>query len=100
MLITCGSAGESRAIARHLVQNQLAAGVQIVPIESVYTWEGEVVEDDELLLICKTRRDRYLEIESTVRGMHSYEVVPIFMLEMSEGSRPYLDWIDDATAGA
>ena len=100
MLITCGSAEESRAIARHLVQNQLAAGVQIVPIESVYTWEGEVVEDDEVLLICKTRRDRYREIESSVRGMHSYEVAPIYMIEMSEGNRPYLDWIDDATAGA
>jgi len=100
VLIACGSAEESRAIARHLVQHQLAAGVQIIPIESIYTWEGEVVENDEVLLICKTRRDRFREIESTVRGMHSYEVAPIYMIEMSEGSRPYLAWIDEATAGA
>jgi periplasmic divalent cation tolerance protein len=70
VLITCGSAEESRTIARRLVEQRLAAGVQMLPIETIYTWAGEVVEDDEVLLICKTRRDRYGEIESIVRRMH------------------------------
>lgn len=97
VVITCGSDGEAGAIARHLVENRLAAGVQMFPIESVYTWQGEVVEDDEWLLIGKTRRDRFPEIEVAVRSLHSYEVVPIYTVPIDEGGRPYLEWIDSAT---
>lgn len=98
VVITCGSEQESGKIARHLVENRLAAGVQIVPIESVYTWQDEVVEDHEWLLICKTVRDRYQQIETAVLRLHSYEVAPIYMIPMTEGTRPYLAWIDAATA--
>ena len=97
VIITCGSLEEARSIARHLVAARLAAGVQIIPIESVYTWEEEVVEDEEWLLICKTVHDRYEQIETAVTDLHSYDVAPIYMIEMSEGSRPYLDWIDQVT---
>lgn len=47
VLITCGEAGEARSIARSLVESHLAAGVQIVPIDSVYVWDGAVVDDRE-----------------------------------------------------
>lgn len=97
VVITCGSVEEARSIARHLVDARLVAGVQIIPIESVYLWDGEVAEDDEWILICKTVGDRYTQIESAVRRLHSYEVAPIYMIEMSEGSRPYLDWIEEVT---
>lgn len=98
VVVTCGSDDEARTIARHLVEARLAAGVQIVPIESVYTWEGEVVEDHEWLLVCKTRSERYGQIESAVRNLHSYEVVPIYMIEMSSAGAAYRQWIDAATA--
>lgn len=96
VIITCGSVDEARTIARHLVEARLAAGVQIIPIESVYAWRGEVAEDDEWVLICKTVTERYPQIESAVRRLHSYEVAPIYMIEMSQGSRPYLAWIEES----
>jgi periplasmic divalent cation tolerance protein len=97
VIITCGSEDEARSIARQLVGVGLVAGAQIVPIASLYTWQGEVVEDDEWLLICKAVRPRYAQIEEAVMNLHSYEVAPIYMVAMTEGSRPYLDWIDEVT---
>lgn len=93
-LVACGDRGEGHLIARRLVEAGLAAGVQLIPIESVYTWEGEVVEDQEWLLIAKTRRDRFDQIRSVVEEMHSYELPPVLMIDIDAASRPYLDWID------
>jgi periplasmic divalent cation tolerance protein len=95
VLITCGDPGEARVVAHRLVQEHLAAGVQLIPIESIYRWDDEVVEDTEVLVIAKTRRDRFVEIETLVDEMHSYEVPPLVMLEMAAASAPYLAWIDD-----
>jgi periplasmic divalent cation tolerance protein len=93
VLVTCGSEDEARGIARHLVEARLAAGVQIIPISSIYTWEDEVVEDREHLLICKTRTALYDDIESTVTEHHSYDVPPILMLEIDRASSRYSEWI-------
>ena len=96
VLITCADLAEAKGIARHLVESGLAAGTQIVPIESIYRWGGEVVEDQEWLMLVKTRGDRFEAIESAVRHMHSYEVPPILMIEIDEASHPYLAWIDES----
>lgn len=99
VLITCGGPGEARDIARRLVETDLAAGVQILPIDSIYRWKGEVVEDQETLLIVKTRTDRFEAIRTTVADMHSYEVPPVLMIDMDLASKPYLDWIDESIGG-
>ncbi|MET0565967.1 MAG: divalent-cation tolerance protein CutA [Acidimicrobiia bacterium] len=99
VLITCGESEEAREIARYLVESGLAAGGQIVPIESIYRWGGEIVEDHEWLILVKTHRDLFLKIESIVHEMHSYEVPPVLMLAMDAASRPYLDWITENTGG-
>jgi periplasmic divalent cation tolerance protein len=93
-LITCGTTSEAQSIARHLVESRLAAGVQIIPIGSVYAWDDEVVEDHEWLLIAKTRRDRFEQIMATVNEMHSYLVPPVLMFDIDSASAPYLEWID------
>jgi periplasmic divalent cation tolerance protein len=95
VLITCGDLGEARVVARRLVVERLAAGTQMLPIDSIYRWQGEVVEDTEVLVLAKTKRDRFDEIEALVDGLHSYEVPPIVMLEMDVASSPYLAWIDE-----
>lgn len=97
VLVTCGSEDEAGLIARTLVDDRLAAGVQIFPIDSVYTWQGEVVEDSEWVLIVKTRRDRYSEIEKRVHELHSYKVPPILMLDIARADAAYLAWIDSLT---
>jgi periplasmic divalent cation tolerance protein len=94
VLVTTGSADEARAVARDLVEARLAAGAQLFPIDSVYWWQGEVVEDAEVVVLVKTRRDRFDAICARVEEMHSYEVAPIVMLDMAAANQPYLDWID------
>jgi periplasmic divalent cation tolerance protein len=53
-----------------------------------------VVEDQEWLLIAKTRRDRFDQIKAVVEELHSYEVPPVLMIDIDAAGRPYLDWID------
>jgi periplasmic divalent cation tolerance protein len=97
VLITCGEREEARAISRRLVSDGAAAGVQMLPIDSVYRWQGEVVEDEEWLLIAKTRSDRFESVAAVVEELHSYEVPPLLMIGMDDASRPYLEWIDQST---
>ncbi|MGH8873505.1 MAG: divalent-cation tolerance protein CutA [Acidimicrobiia bacterium] len=94
ILITCGEPYEARSIARRLVETRVAAGAQIIPIGSIYRWEGEVVEGREWILVAKTRRDRFESVRSVVDELHSYEVPPVLMIAIDEASRPYLAWID------
>jgi periplasmic divalent cation tolerance protein len=94
ILITCGSGDEARVIARRLVESRLAAGAQMFPIESVYRWEDEVVEEAEVVVLAKTRSERFDAIRAMVEELHTYEVPPILMIEVSAAHQPYLDWID------
>lgn len=97
VLVTVGSVEEGRGLARALVEERMAAGVQIMPIESVYVWEEKLMEDSEWLLIVKTRRDRFEEIEMAVRQRHSYDVPPVVMVGIEAANGDYLDWIDQLT---
>ncbi len=97
VLITVGAHEEARVIGRHLVEAGLAAGAQIIPIDSIYAWNNEIVDDNEWLMIVKTTRDRFPEIESAVTEMHSYEVPPIVMVGMDAANADYLAWIDSLT---
>ncbi|MGH8952593.1 MAG: divalent-cation tolerance protein CutA [Acidimicrobiia bacterium] len=99
VLITCADRDEGRGIARRLVEANVAAGVQLIPIESVYRWEGALVEDDETLLVVKTRTDRFEAISAVVDEMHSYEIPPVLMIRIDEASPRYLDWIDHSVEG-
>ncbi len=94
VLITCGREEEARLIARRLVAGSLAAGVQIVAIESIYSWQDEIVEDHEWLLVAKTRAELFDSIETIVDEMHSYEVPPVLAIDVSAATAPYLAWID------
>lgn len=95
VLVTVGDADEARQIAGLLVSRRLAAGVQMIPIESVYEWQGEIVEDTETLLIAKTRRELMRGIETLVDDHHSYDVPPVVMIPLVEGLDSYLNWIDE-----
>ncbi len=100
VLITCGDQDEAGLIARLLVEGSLAAGVQMVPISSIYLWGGDVVEDSEWLLMAKTRADRFESIETLVAENHSYQVPPVLMIGIAAATRPYLAWIDESIGPA
>jgi periplasmic divalent cation tolerance protein len=95
VLITCADREEGRGIGRRLVESRLAAGVQLIPIDSIYRWKGDLVEDHETLLVVKTRADRFEAISAVVDELHSYEVPPVLMVRIDEASSQYLDWIDE-----
>ena len=99
VLVTTGSAENAEAVARALVGEHLAACVNILPgIRSIYRWQGKVADDAEWLLVIKTERARFAELETRVRSLHTYEVPEIVALEIVEGSAPYLEWLLGAVA--
>ena len=97
VLTTVSGAEQARAAAKELVERKLAACVQSAPISSCYFWDGEVVEDAEILLFIKTRAELYPQVEAAIREMHSYATPEIVCLPIVAGSAPYLEWIFDAT---
>ena len=98
VLVTCGSEEEALKIANALVESRLAACVNLVaPIRSIYRWEERIWDEKEWLLIIKTQRDRFEDLEKKVKSLHSYSVPEIVSLPIVEGSSSYLDWIRENT---
>jgi periplasmic divalent cation tolerance protein len=97
VMCSCPDNGSAAGLARTLVENRLAACVQIVPIQSVYAWKGEVCTEEERLLLIKTRAVLYSPIESYIIANHPYEVPEIVMIPLQEGLGSYLSWIDVMT---
>ena len=96
VLVTCGSEEEALKIANALVEGHLAACVSLVsPIRSIYRWEGKIWDEKEWLLIIKTQKERFEELEKKVKSVHSYSVPEIISLPVGEGSLPYLNWLEE-----
>lgn len=96
VFMTASSQNEAATIARALVEERLAACVNIVPsIRSVYRWEEKVCDEGEVLLIAKTRRDLFERLSDRVCAIHSYDVPEVVGIGIVEGSGPYLAWIDE-----
>lgn len=97
VLTNCGSAREAGRIAQALVKKRLAACVNTVtaPVESVYRWKGQVEKAKEYLLLIKTSRARFADVERTIRELHSYEVPEVIALPIMAGSRDYLSWLTE-----
>jgi len=94
VLMSAASREEAARLAEMLVGARLAACVQIMPeMESIYHWEGAIRRDPEILLLAKTTRGRFEELEREVRALHSYETPEIIALSITAGSAPYLDWL-------
>ena len=97
ILVTGASRRECRKIARHLVEARLAACVNITqPIQSVYRWEGKLVDEMEFLLLIKSTRGLFPEIKAEISKLHSYQTPEIICLPIIDGSRDYLQWVSDS----
>ena len=97
VLVTAPAGEEASSIAEALVNERLAACVNLVPgVESVYRWEGKVNRDRETLLIIKSTGDRYAELEQRVKELHSYSTPEIISISIDRGDGAYLGWLRDS----
>lgn len=87
---------QAQKIARYLVEQKLAACVQISgPIESIYHWKEKMETSREWLLLIKTREDLFKKVKSSIKKLHSYETPEIIAVPIIKGSKEYLNWLDD-----
>ena len=96
--ITAPDRDRAESIARVLVGERLAACVNIVTgVRSIYRWEGQIHEENEVLCLVKTRPDLFATVCARVTALHPYDVPEILAFEVAEGSAAYLDWLATAT---
>ena len=94
LVVYCSaSPEEADALARALVEERLAACVNIAPVRSCYIWEGKLNLDQEALLIIKTSRGSFEPLKKRILELHSYTLPEIIALPVAEGHQPYLDWL-------
>jgi periplasmic divalent cation tolerance protein len=94
VMTTLPSADKAAEIARAVVEEQLAACVNIVPaVRSIYRWQGATQDDVEALAIIKTTRDRYDALARRVLQLHPYELPELIALPLEGGHAPYLAWV-------
>ena len=98
VFMTAANGEEATRLAEMLVGAHLAACVQILPeIESVYRWQGKIERSSEVLLLVKTTRGKFDDLEREVRALHSYDTPEIVAVPIVAGSAPYLEWLNQAT---
>jgi periplasmic divalent cation tolerance protein len=85
----------AKSAARLFVERRLAACVQLLPIESVYSWRGEICDENEVLLLIKTRAERFGEVAELIKQIHTYDVPEIVQVPIVGGLAEYLGWIDN-----
>ncbi len=97
MFVMAANDVEATSIAQCLVQEKLAACVNIVgPVSSIYRWRGAIEKASEYLLLIKTSSRLVVRVERRVRELHSYEVPEIVAVKLAGGSQPYLAWIAES----
>ncbi|MEE8379474.1 MAG: divalent-cation tolerance protein CutA [Gammaproteobacteria bacterium] len=97
VLCTCPDQDSAQTIAEYLVDQGLAACVNILPgIQSIYTWQGKRESSQELLLVIKTTKNVYDALEKAIIGVHPYELPEIIAVNIEKGNAGYLSWISDS----
>ncbi len=94
---TCSNKDEAKNIAKVLIEEKLAACVQLSEIESFYSWNNEFCCDNETLLSIKTTKENFEKIKSKIKELHSYDLPEIIQLDITNASKEYLKFIGDNT---
>ena len=96
--ITAKNKEEARKIGKELLKARLAACVNIVDkMNSLYWWEGKIQDDNEAVLIAKTKESLVKEVVEKVKSIHSYSCPCIISLPILDGNKEYLDWLEKET---
>jgi periplasmic divalent cation tolerance protein len=95
VMTTCESEEQAGHLARHLIEQRVAACVNILPkARSVYRWKDKIEAADEYVLLIKTRRELFSSVRAEIEKIHTYEVPEIIALPIVDGSEAYLGWIE------
>jgi periplasmic divalent cation tolerance protein len=96
--VTMPDSARASALARALIDEGLAACVNIVPgVKSVYRWDGRMQEDEEVLCLIKTRPSAFDRARARILQLHPYEVPEILAFAVADGSPAYLAWLREST---
>ena len=99
VFVTCPGVSVGRRISRTLIQQRLAACVNLVPkIESCYRWQGKIERAAETLLVIKTTSRRFDALKRAVRRLHPYQCPEIIALPVTAGHQPYVRWVTESVA--
>lgn len=94
VLCTVPNESVGETLARTLVEERLAACVNLVPgVRSIYRWQDKVEDDREWLLVIKTSSETYAGLEARISALHPYEVCEVLAFDVAAGSKAYLDWL-------
>ena len=97
VMTACGNRAAAKQIATRLVEERAAACINLLPIYSVYRWQGEVQSEDEWLLLIKTRAETVSQMRDRIKALHPYEVPEILVLPVQDADADYLAWLMDNT---
>lgn len=98
VLITAPKEEDAAALANALVEARLAACVNIIrQIRSIYRWQGKIEDDQEVLMIAKTRKECFAGLMKKVKELHAYTVPEIIALPIITGYEGYLGWLREET---
>lgn len=98
VLCTVNDLSIAKNLSKTLLEKRLIACANIAPqVLSMYEWKGEIVTDDEFLMIFKTNSSLFDELKAEIKHLHPYEVPEIISFKIDNGSKEYLDWIDKVT---
>lgn len=98
VLTTVSTKEKAAEIAKKLVENKLAACVNVLPsVSSVYFWDGKICQDEELLLVIKTQNKHFERLKQAIIETHDYELPEIIEIPIANGYDKYLKWIEDST---
>ena len=98
VLTTIPADADAQAFGQALVEEKLAACVNLLPLmESVYRWEGRIEHETERQIVIKTSRDRTVALWDRVRELHPYEIPEFLVIPILDGNEAYLRWVGDST---
>jgi uncharacterized protein involved in tolerance to divalent cations len=97
MQTTLDDEDRAEALASALLEQKLAACIQIAPVQSRYLWRGVFTREKEYLLSIKARAADFDAIAAQIRALHSYEIPEIIAVPILAGDPAYLEWVEKAT---
>jgi periplasmic divalent cation tolerance protein len=100
VLTTLGADADAVALARVLVDERLAACVNVLPaMTSVYRWQGKLEQGREQQLVIKTSPDRVTALQTRLHSLHPYQVPEFLVIGPASGSDAYLAWVGESVGG-